>query len=602
MSGTVLTVSGGLDSVTLAHELSAQGAELTLLSFDYGQRHARELRCAAACGERLGAPFHVVDIGSVGALLSGSALTDPSVDVPDGHYTDLSMRATVVPNRNAIFLSIATGLAVALGAGTVATAVHAGDHPIYPDCRPEFVDAFDRLARVANEGFGDAGLQVVAPFLHLDKSEVVARGARLGVPFEQTWSCYRGGDIHCGRCGTCVERREAFVLAGVDDPTPYDLVAVVMFTISKRFAFSASHLLEGLAEGHPCARLHGHNYEVEVVAAAADLDPRGFVVDYHDFAPLKTFIDRELDHQHLNDVLPGQPSAERIAWWLFEWCKGHLGDEVAGHLVAVRVSETPAHVGRVPAQPLTATLAVSEVFGPTFQGEGAFLGQRAGFVRLARCNLDCRWCDTPYTWDWNRFDPAAEIAEMAVDDVLHRLDEMAVERVVITGGEPLLQQRRLVPLLEAAAERRWSVEVETNGTVGARARRGAPRHRVQRVAQAGQQRRPRTAAPPPRRPALVVGHRSRLVQVRRHEHRRRRGDRGHRRPLRPRSGVGDARGHRPRRCAHRAARPRRSGAGAGLEPDPSTADPGVGRRAGPVAGLHRNGLTFKSASPFTLRP
>lgn len=112
-----------------------------------------------------------------------------------------------------------------------------------------------------------------------------------------------------------------------------------------------------------------------------------------------------------------------------------------------------------------APLAVSEVFGPTFQGEGASIGRRAGFVRLARCNLDCRWCDTPYTWNWSRFDPQAEIAEVAVPDVLARLESMAVERVVITGGEPMLQQRRLVPLLEACNARRWAVEVETNGTI-----------------------------------------------------------------------------------------------------------------------------------------
>lgn len=115
-----------------------------------------------------------------------------------------------------------------------------------------------------------------------------------------------------------------------------------MFSVSKRLSFSASHLLEGLADEHPCGRLHGHNYTVEVIASSEELDERGFVVDYHDFGPLKEFIDAELDHRHLNDVLPGQPSAERIAWWLFEWAKAHLGDEVAPHLVAVRVSETPS--------------------------------------------------------------------------------------------------------------------------------------------------------------------------------------------------------------------------------------------------------------------
>lgn len=110
-------------------------------------------------------------------------------------------------------------------------------------------------------------------------------------------------------------------------------------------------------------------------------------------------------------------------------------------------------------------LVVSEVFGPTFQGEGPTIGRRAAFVRLGRCNLDCSWCDTPYTWDWDRFDPAVELSRRSVADIVDALDGMGVDRVVVTGGEPLLQQRRLVPLLEAAAERRWAVEVETNGTL-----------------------------------------------------------------------------------------------------------------------------------------
>jgi 6-pyruvoyltetrahydropterin/6-carboxytetrahydropterin synthase len=116
----------------------------------------------------------------------------------------------------------------------------------------------------------------------------------------------------------------------------------VSFVISKRFEFSASHLLAGLGDDHPCSRLHGHNYRVEVVAAAPDLDERGFVVDYHELSPLRDFLKATVDHRHLNDVVPGQPSAERIAWWIYEWCKGNLPHEVARRLVAVRVSETPS--------------------------------------------------------------------------------------------------------------------------------------------------------------------------------------------------------------------------------------------------------------------
>lgn len=224
MNRVVTTLSGGLDSVTLAHLLSAEGVELISLSFDYGQRHAKELDRAARCADLLGADHHVINLRGVGALLTGSALTDAAVDVPEGHYTDASMAATVVPNRNAIMLSIAIGVAVARKADAVATAVHAGDHVIYPDCRPEFIDAIEHEARVANEGFIHEDFRVLAPFLRMTKAEIVQRGEALGVPFGDTWSCYIGGKRHCGRCGTCVERREAFQLAGVADPTAYDEV------------------------------------------------------------------------------------------------------------------------------------------------------------------------------------------------------------------------------------------------------------------------------------------------------------------------------------------------------------------------------------------
>ena len=222
MSLAVVTVSGGLDSVTLAHVLHAEGWDLVCLSFDYGQRHVKEVSYAAACAERLGADHHVVDLRSVGALLTGSALTDATVAVPEGHYTDVSMTATVVPNRNAVMLSVAVGVAVARGAPAVATAVHAGDHTIYHDCRPAFIDAVEHEARVGNEGFIADGFRVLAPFLAVGKDEIVRRGAAVAVPFAETWSCYVGGERHCGRCGTCVERREAFDLAGVPDPTAYE--------------------------------------------------------------------------------------------------------------------------------------------------------------------------------------------------------------------------------------------------------------------------------------------------------------------------------------------------------------------------------------------
>lgn len=215
---TIVICSGGLDSVSLAHKVAAEHQLLGLLSFDYGQRHRKELDFAAACAARLNVPHQIIDIRAIGQSLSGSALTD-DVAVPDGHYAEETMRITVVPNRNAIMLAIAFGVAAARGADAVATAVHGGDHFIYPDCRPGFIDAFQIMQRRALEGYADIAL--LAPYVHVPKSAIVTDGAHHGTPFEQTWSCYKGGDVHCGRCSTCVERREAFDLAGIADPTIY---------------------------------------------------------------------------------------------------------------------------------------------------------------------------------------------------------------------------------------------------------------------------------------------------------------------------------------------------------------------------------------------
>ncbi|WP_327359944.1 7-cyano-7-deazaguanine synthase QueC [Streptomyces sp. NBC_01296] len=221
----VLISSGGMDSAVTAYDLADQGTALILLSFDYGQRHVKELTYATKTADRLGAAHRTVDLRSVGALLTGSALTDASVAVPDGHYSDATMASTVVPNRNAIMLNIAAAVAISEKADAIAFGAHAGDHSVYPDCRPLFFDKVTQSIKAGNEGLLVTDFRVLAPFLHMTKADIARRGAELKVPFQETWSCYKGGELHCGVCGTCVERREAFTLAGVPDPTAYETVS-----------------------------------------------------------------------------------------------------------------------------------------------------------------------------------------------------------------------------------------------------------------------------------------------------------------------------------------------------------------------------------------
>jgi len=219
-SKTVLIYSGGIDSTVLLYDLLNSGHDVQALSVNYGQRHIKELDCAKSLCKQLNVEHHVADLTALNPLLSGSSLTSPHVQVPEGHYEDESMKATVVPNRNMILLSIATGWAMSTGASSVSYAAHSGDRAIYPDCREEFADAMNSVMEIA--GWDKVSLN--RPFSSLTKADIVKLGDELGVPFEQTWSCYKGGQVHCGVCGTCVERREAFQLAGVTDPTIYDNV------------------------------------------------------------------------------------------------------------------------------------------------------------------------------------------------------------------------------------------------------------------------------------------------------------------------------------------------------------------------------------------
>jgi len=214
---TVLIYSGGLDSTVLLYHLRAAGCEVYALSVDYGQRHRRELERAAAICALADAPYRCADLSGLGGLLAGSSLTSPEIEVAEGHYTEESMRTTVVPNRNMILLALATGHAISVGAPRVAYAAHSGDHAIYPDCRRDFADAMAAAMRLADW----QEVELLRPFVDWTKADIARRGAELGAPLELTWSCYKGGARHCGRCGTCIERREAFDLAGLPDPTEY---------------------------------------------------------------------------------------------------------------------------------------------------------------------------------------------------------------------------------------------------------------------------------------------------------------------------------------------------------------------------------------------
>ena len=206
-----------MDSTTLLYQLLSQGHHVQALGIDYGQRHLKELAAAARICARAGVPFRSADLSAVTGFLAGSALTSPEVEIPSGEYDPESMKVTVVPNRNMLMLAVALAWAISSECGTVAYAAHAGDHEVYPDCRPEFVEA---LARTAGLCHYDP-VELAAPFLRLTKVDIVRLGIRLAVPYDLTWSCYRGEELHCGSCGTCNERANAFIRAGVPDPTVY---------------------------------------------------------------------------------------------------------------------------------------------------------------------------------------------------------------------------------------------------------------------------------------------------------------------------------------------------------------------------------------------
>lgn len=216
-NAAVVIYSGGMDSFTVLHRALREGRRVHALSFDYGQRHARELETARRVCQALDIPHQVVDIRAIHGLIDNSALTDASRSVPEGDYAEDNLAATLVPNRNMILLSLAIAKAVNIGAGRVDYGAHGGDHVLYPDCRPAFVDAMNAVAGIANF----EAVDIHTPYLRASKAEILADGLAMGLDYADTWTCYRGEALACGRCGSCLERLAAFAANQATDPLAY---------------------------------------------------------------------------------------------------------------------------------------------------------------------------------------------------------------------------------------------------------------------------------------------------------------------------------------------------------------------------------------------
>ena len=216
MTKIIVVYSGGLDSFTLLNEAIRSGKDVSALSFDYGQKHSKELHFVEKFCTQESIDSKIVDVSSIKELFQGSSLTD-DIDIPKGHYEDNSMKSTVVPNRNMILISLALGYAVTKGAEEVWFGAHAGDHAIYPDCRPEFVEKMDSVARIANY----SPIAIKAPYITMSKTEILAIGLNMQLDYGLTWTCYEGKDLACGSCGACHERLESFAANNVIDPIKY---------------------------------------------------------------------------------------------------------------------------------------------------------------------------------------------------------------------------------------------------------------------------------------------------------------------------------------------------------------------------------------------
>ncbi len=213
----VVIYSGGMDSYTILNKALRSGKDIYALTFDYGQKHCKEIEYAKAACARLNIPHRIIDITAINQLLQSSSLTS-DIEIPEGHYEDDNMKSTVVPNRNMILLSLAIGYAVDIGAAEVFYGAHAGDHAIYPDCRPEFVTAMNAVAQIANY----QAVSIETPYLNANKDAILKDGLAMGLDYGDTWTCYNGRQHACGKCGSCVERLEAFAANNAKDPLTYE--------------------------------------------------------------------------------------------------------------------------------------------------------------------------------------------------------------------------------------------------------------------------------------------------------------------------------------------------------------------------------------------
>lgn len=214
----VALVSGGMDSVTAMYKVAKEHEVVAGICFDYGSKHNHcEIPCAKYHCDKLNIPFHVISLGFMNDLFKSDLLKSGG-EIPEGHYEQANMKQTVVPFRNGIMLAILAGYTESIEADAIVLGAHGGDHAIYPDCRDSFIKSMGNAIR---EGTYN-GVKIICPFINQTKKDIAIAGNELGVDHSHTWSCYKGHDKHCGKCGTCVERKEAFKEAGLLDPTIYE--------------------------------------------------------------------------------------------------------------------------------------------------------------------------------------------------------------------------------------------------------------------------------------------------------------------------------------------------------------------------------------------